>query len=301
MSTRSLTFIGIVMLAAPAMHAQSPANSAAHPSFEVASIKPNKSGETRRGMSMPRTDRFQQINVTLKQLIEGAYGSRAFQNLQIIGGPSWIDKDRFDVTAKIEDGAGTLEQLYMPDGKGSPGLATLMLRRLLEERFKLVVHTEMREMPIYALMLARSDGRLGPKLVRSEIDCEKAMAQQVDALRKTGKPLPLQPGQPPPCSIGGPPGKFAGNDITMRMFADALTTSVNRAISTPVTRVVVDRTGLAGSFKFTLDWSPDELAADASGGSIFTALQEQLGLKLEPARGPVDVLVVDHVEPPTPD
>lgn len=269
--------------------------------FEVASIKPNNSGDARRGMSMPRTDRFQQTNVTLRDLLENAYRTRAFQHVQVVGGPSWMDTSRFDITARIEDGAGTLEELYLPDGKGSPGRAILMLRTLLEERFKLAVHTETREMPIYALTLARSDGRWGPKLARSPIDCEKALAEQADAIRKTGRPLPVLPGQGPPCSVGGPPGKFNANDITMQMFADVLTSSVNRAVSTPVTRVVVDRTGLTGYFKFTLEWTPDELSADATGGSIFTALQEQLGLKLEPARGPVEVLVVDRAEPPTPD
>jgi uncharacterized protein (TIGR03435 family) len=179
-----------------------------------------------------------------------------------------------------------------------------MVRTLLEDRFKLTVHNETRELPIYALTLARSDGRLGPKLVRSDIDCEKALAELADSLRKTGR-LPTSPvGQAPPCSTGGPPGKFVGNDITMQMFADVLTASVNRGrggVSSSVDRVVVDRTGLQGAFDITLEWTPDDAPPDVSGGSIFTALQEQLGLKLEPTRGPVDVIVVDRVEPPTPD
>jgi uncharacterized protein (TIGR03435 family) len=271
----------------------------AKPAFEVASIKPNNSGAVRNGIFMPRTDRFQQNNATLRQLVRSVYRRRAFETPQVVGGPGWVDSDRFDITAKIEDGAGTLEQLYIPDGKGSPGRALLMLRTLLEERFKLVVHQETRDLPIYALTLARSDGKLGPKLVRSDVDCEKVIADLADAIRKTGRPPVGPPGQAPPCSTGGPPGKFTGNDITMQMFADVLISSVNRMDA--VDRVVVDRTGLSGGFDLALDWTPDELSAAASGTSIFTALQEQLGLKLEPARGPVDVIVIDRVERPTPD
>jgi len=174
-----------------------------------------------------------------------------------------------------------------------------MLRTLLEERFKLVVHQETRDLPIYALTLARSDGKLGPKLVRSDVDCDKVIAELAEAIRKTGRPPLGPPGQAPPCSTGGPPGKFTGNDITMQMLADVLIASVNRMDA--VDRVVVDRTGLSGGFDLTLEWTPDELVAASSGASIFTALQEQLGLKLEPTRGPVEVIVIDHVERPTPD
>lgn len=269
------------------------------PAFEVASVKPNNSGPVRNSSFMPRTDRFQQNNVTLRQLVRSVYRRRAFETPQVVGGPGWVDSDRFDITAKIEDGAGTLEQLYIPDGKGSPGLALLMLRTLLEERFKLVVHQETRDQPIYALTLARSDGKLGPKLVRSDVDCDKVIAELADAIKKTGRPPLGPPGQAPPCSTGGPPGKFTGNDITMQMLADVLIASVNRMDA--VDRVVVDRTGLSGGFDLTLEWTPDELSAASSGASIFTALQEQLGLKLEPTRGPVEVIVIDHVERPTPD
>ena len=269
------------------------------PAFEVASVKPNNSGPVRNSIFMPRTDRFQQNNVTLRQLVRSVYRRRPFESPQVVGGPGWVDSDRFDITAKIEDGAGSLEQLYIPDGKGSPGLALLMLRTLLEERFKLVVHQETRDLPIYALTLARSDGKLGPKLVRSDVDCDKVIAELADAIRKTGRPPLGPPGQAPPCSTGGPPGKFTGNDITMQMLADVLISSVNRMDA--VDRVVVDRTGLSGGFDLTLEWTPDELSAASSGASIFTALQEQLGLKLEPTRGPVEVLVIDQVQRPTPD
>lgn len=295
--------IAIFGLSLAGVAAQSNAPASDRPAFEVASVKPNKSPDASRVGFIPRVDRFTQTNVTLRQMIHVAYRRRAFDSRQVIGGPGWIDSDRFDVVAKIEDGAGTLLTLYVPDGKGSPGLAYLMLRTLLEDRFKLAVHSDTRELPIYALVLARSNGRLGPKLLRSDIDCDNFLKQQADAITKTGRPLPVPPGQGPPCSRGGPPGKFIGNDITMPWLADALTESVNRGNpgSRSVSRVVVDRTGLTGNFDVTLEWTPEEMSADTPGGSIFTALQEQLGLKLVPLRGPVEVLVVDRAERPGPD
>jgi uncharacterized protein (TIGR03435 family) len=295
--------IALVGLSLAGVGAQSNAPASDRPAFEVASVKPNKSRDAGRGSFVPRVDRFTQTNVTLRQLVQRAYARRAFDTRQIVGGPGWIDSDRFDIIAKIEDGAGSLLALYVPDGKDSPGLAYLMLRTLLEDRFKLAVHSETRDLPIYTLMLARNDGRLGPKLVPSDIDCDRALKEQADALKKTGRPLPVPSGQGPPCSRGGTPGKFIGNDISMLWLADALTEFVNRANpgSRSVTRVVVNRTGLTGNFDMTLEWTPDELSTDTPGGSIFTALQEQLGLKLVPSRGPVDVLVVDRAERPGPD
>jgi len=190
-------------------------------------------------------------------------------------------------------------ELYVPDGKGGPGRAYQMLRALLEERFKLAVHNEVREMPIYALVLARKDGVIGSRLVRSDVDCDKALADLAAALAKTGKPPAVEPGQGPPCSTGGSPGTFVGNDITMTMLADSLSESIRRADT--VDRIVVDRTGLTGNFDVRLEWTVDELSTVSQGASIFTALQEQLGLKLEPSRGQVDVLVVDRAEKPTSD
>lgn len=298
-----LVLIAMVGLSLAAVGAQSNAPASDRPAFEVASVKPNKSPEASKGSFVPRVDRFTQTNVTLRQMIHPAYRRRAFDSRQVVGGPGWIDSDRFDVVAKIEDGAGSLLTLYVPDEKGSPGLAYLMLRTLLEDRFKLAVHSETRELPIYALVLARNDGRLGPKLLRSDVDCDSFLKQQADAVMKTGRPLAFPPGQGPPCSRGGTPGKFIGNDITMLWLADAVTEFVNRANpgSRSVSRVVVDRTGLTGNFDMTLDWTPDEMSTDTPGGSIFTALQEQLGLKLVPSRGPVEVLVVDRAEHPGPD
>ncbi len=191
-----------------------------------------------------------------------------------MNGPDWLDVDRFDVAARGNPHA-TLEE------------RRARLRNLLRDRFKLVLHSETRELPILALVLARADGRLGPHLRPSAIDCDEYM--------RIKKPLP-----PPQSATAARPCRMmmvAGGGLrggAMKLPALVATLSAN------VGRVVVDRTGLTGSYDFELQWSRDP-AADASAPSIFTALQDQLGLKLEPARGPVDVLVVDHVERPEAD
>jgi uncharacterized protein (TIGR03435 family) len=283
------------------LRGQSTTEPAKRPAFEVASVK-RVVGDRRNGsMPMPRIDRFSTTSATLRLLIQSAYRRRLSENRIIVNGPRWIDSEDFDIDAKIEDGAGTVETLYLPDGKGSPGLANLMLRALLEERFKLTVHEETRDMPIYALTLARKDRRLGPKLIKSDVDCGRVMAERIHALEKTGDFPPLLPGQVFQCASGGPPGRLFGNNVSMQSLSDVLTSSVNRGADSPVTRPVMDRTGLEGNFNLTLEWAPDAIRAEARGVSIFTALQEQLGLKLEPARGLVDVIVIDHVELPTSD
>jgi uncharacterized protein (TIGR03435 family) len=146
------------------------AQGARTPAFAVASIRENKSGTPVRGGG-PQPGRFLRTNVTLRQLIQMAYSRRAFDQREVSGGPSWIDSARFDVEGKFGDAAGDLGALYLPNGKGEPGLAYLMVRTLLADRFKLVLHTEAREVPIYALEIARRDGKFGPRLRRSDEDC----------------------------------------------------------------------------------------------------------------------------------
>jgi bla regulator protein blaR1 len=291
----------IAVLSPPWLRAQSLAPDIGSPAFEVASVKPNKSVDGRRGGSFA-PGRFNQTSVTLRQLIQMAYGRQAFDVREISGGPSWIDSDRFDIVAKAD---GDLRALYLPDGKGSPGLAYLMLRTLLAERFRLVVHAETRELPVYALVMARRDGRTGPQLRRSDVDCAAITAASAASVAKTGRlPASPGPGKGPPCSIGPRPGHLTGNAASLSQLAAVLSSSVNR--------VVLDRTGLTGAFDLNLDWTPDQPPppTDAAraidrpadpGLSIFTALQEQLGLKLESTKGPVDVIVIDRAEQPTPD
>src|SRR3954453_21143639 len=147
-----------------ALSAQPPQPPDAAPAFEVASIKPNSSGDGRVMMQM-QPGRYMATNVTLRLLIRNAY---QLQDFQITGGPGWLASDHFDVIAKIPDGF-QLPTAPPPPGSG-PGPVQLMMRALLAERFKLVVRNETKDAQIYALVLARSDGKLGPGLKKSDVD-----------------------------------------------------------------------------------------------------------------------------------
>jgi uncharacterized protein (TIGR03435 family) len=287
--TRILSAVGIVGLAGSVagggLAAQTPANLA----FDVASVKPNTSVDTRRGGAL-QPGRLSQTNVTPLQLIQQVYAG------EIVGAPGWIGVDRFDIDAKGDfDLSG-----FLPAADGAPPRAYMMLRTLLADRFKLKVHTDTREAPAYALEVARDDGRLGPQLHKADVDCGAVTA----ATAKTGQPpAPPEPGKAPVCSVAVAPGRVLATGVSMSRFAVGLSRFVNRP--------VIDRTTLIGDYVLELQWSPDQPAPDPTGGdasrspsdlpSIFTALQEQLGLKLESIRTRVDVLVIDHVERPTPD
>jgi bla regulator protein blaR1 len=279
-----------------------PAATQSLPQFEVASIKPNKSAENRVMLGIQPGGRFTATNVTLRMLIRNAY---QLQEFQITGGPSWIADDRFDIVAKAESGDG-IGDPFRAEPNGQPSRGQLMIRALLAERFKLVVHNEDKEMPIYALVLARSDGKLGPKLKVSETDCAAMMA----AARGRGRglmppPGPPQAGAPMQCGIRIGPGNMAVGGSPMTQIATSLAMFAGR--------IVVDKTGLAGNYDFTLSWTPDQMPGagqrppgapepppiDPNGPSLFTAVQEQLGLKLDSQRGPVAMLVIDRAERPT--
>jgi uncharacterized protein (TIGR03435 family) len=264
-------------------------------SFEVASVKQNKSGEGFVAFRIQPGGRFTATNVPLRELIRAAY---QVQNFQIVGAPRWGESERFDIVAKAEND--------FPQGPptGAPGPLQYMLQSLLAERFKLKAHRETREMPVYELVMARSDGRTGPKLVPSSTDCAAVAA----ARRGGGPPGPpaLAPGQRMQCGMRIGPGTISAGGMSLAMFANGIAPMVGR--------VILDRTGLTGNFDIDLEWTPDRMPQggpppggpdlppiDPNGPSIFTAVQEQLGLRLESTRGPVDVLVVDSVEPPTPD
>ena len=288
----------LALLAAPILHGAAPQD----PQFEVASIKPNKSGDNRVMMGVQPGGRFTATNVTLRMMIRNAY---QLQEFQITGGPSWIADERFDIVAKAEAG-DTVGDLFRAEQQGQPSRGQLMIRALLADRFKLVVHNENKEMSIYALVVARSDGKLGPQLKASEVDC----AALVGRGRGRGEPPPPGPppgpGTPPPqCGIRIGPGNMAVGGSPMSQVANSLSMFAGR--------IVVDKTGLAGSYDFTLTWTPDQMPGvgqrppgapepppiDPNGPSLFTAVQEQLGLKLDSQRGPVAVLVIDRAERPT--
>jgi uncharacterized protein (TIGR03435 family) len=220
--------------------------------FEVASVKPNKSGGA--GSSIRLTKgQVSMENVSLKKLTLWAYGIPDDREYALAG-PDWLTSERFDILARFP-------------GDTDPSQVRQMAQALLAERFKLVLHRETRQLPAYSLVLAKG----GPK------------THAVD------------PGQ---SSTSGRPGHLEATKISMRKLADLFA----RMVGFPVT----DATGLEGVFTFALDWTPDETqrltvpdesaAPNQPGPSIFAALQEQLGLKLEGRKAPVEILVVDRME-----
>ena len=250
-------------------------------SFEVASVKPNKSGETSSFLQPRPGGNFAVGNMTLRGLIMFAYGIQGFQ---LVGAPDWVATERFDITAKA-----AADVPPTPIGRTSP--EALMLRSLLEDRFRLSAHRETRDLPIYALVLARADGRLGPQLRQTTSDyCARLLA----AAGKAGD-TPIPPGGPV-CGMrpGGTGNEITAGAIPMNEFA--------RFLNVNVGRTVVDRTGLTGVWDFDLKWSPPNAPTpDPDRPSIFTALQEQLGLRLDATTAPVEVLVIDRLERLIPD
>ena len=262
---------------------------ASDPAFEVATLRPSTSGNAGWRLQPQPGGRLTGTNVPAAALIRFAYNLPDFQ---ISGGPGWLASDRFDIEAKAE-GDPPIDQ------------KRLMLRTLLAERFKLTVHTETRELPIYVLMMARSDGRPGPQLRRTEADCAREAVSLDDWAGvgpATGTPrcgfFGFQPGTDLPRGRGG----LAFRGLTLAQFAKRLVPTVRRS--------VIDQTGLAGYFDADFDFLaelpppppppglPNSFGSDPFV-SVFTVLPEQLGLKLDSRRGPVDVLVIDRVEPPT--
>ncbi len=255
----------VAFLTPTAIEAQS-----VRPEFDVSSVKPNKtnccfSGGANNGQAGAEDS-------TLKALISLAY---KVQEFQIVGGPGWIGSDRFDVEGRTEDKSADPDRLR------------LMLRSLLEDRFKLKLHMETKQAPIYVLVVAKG----GPKI--------KLAADQTSP-DVNG---PSKPGAGPNHgAIKFGPGSRMGNAANFSLLV--------RLLSQRLDRPVIDRTGLSGRYDFLLQWTPEVGEAkvdpggnplavgDTVGPSIFSAIQEQLGLRLESTRGPVDVLVIDSVEMP---
>jgi len=241
--------------------------------FEVAAIKLNQSGS---GNSNSDTEngRFTATNLSLKNLMQWeAYDIPASR---ILGGPRWLDSTRFDIEAKMDE--ATAAQLKALDRQQSQVQSQAIFQRLLADRFKLVVHWETRELPVYALVVVKSGARLQPAK---------------DASGNSGTSV----------SSHDSAVQFKATGQTLEQLAQSLTSSATQELG----REVIDKTGIVGKYDFALNWTrdtgapstaPDENAKDTAP-SIFTAIQEQLGLKLEPSKGPVKVLVVDHAEMPS--
>lgn len=248
-------------------------------SFEAATIRKNVSGETRTRFETP-PGRLNAINVPLRFLIRQAYH---VSEARVLGGPAWLDTDRFDVVATAPAAANT-------------DAIRVMLRALLQSRFGLMAHLETREMPIYILKMARPDNTLGPDLRRSTTDC-------------TGRPAAMAAGRVQ-CGIlvsqGPGSGSLRGGAATIENFARLLGDFLDRPLN--------DETGLTGTFDLELQFTAPRSSAPgapvpgggltAAAGSpddiptVFTAIQEQLGLKLDAQRGRAEVWVVDAVTAP---
>ena len=263
---------------------QSQSSNGGGPSFDVASVKSNVSGNLRVSIQASPGGRFTATNAPLRALIRHAY---QLQDFELADGPKWIDSERFDIVAKAEEDA-------------TPAQMRLMLRNLLSDRFKLQLHIETRDLPFYALVMARHEARTGPDLRRTEGDCSQSESLQ-DTLGITARAGPPDPDAT--CAFFGPgPGgsaKFRG--VTVEVLA--------RFLAPAVRRPVFDRTGLTGYFDADLEATaefgpppPPPGVADridrASLPSIFSVLPDRLGLKLDAQRGPVKVYVIDRLEHP---
>jgi len=266
----SLATASFPQTSAPSQAAAPPATAL---TFEVAAIKLNQSGS---GNSNSDTDngRFTATNLSLKNLMQWeAYDIPASR---ILGGPKWLDSTRFDIEAKMDE--ATAAQLKALDRQQSQIQSQAMFQQLLADRFKLVVHWETRELPVYALVVMKSGAKLQPTK---------------DTTGNSGT------------STSGHDStvKFTATGQTVAQLAQSLTSSAAGDLG----REVIDKTGIEGRYDVTINWTRDTGAASSgadgnaqdSGPSLFTAIQEQLGLKLEPSKGPVKVLVIDHAEMPS--
>ena len=258
------------------------------PAFDVVSIRENKSGELRQTIRRQPGGRIITDNFPLRRLILEAFG---LQTQQLIG-PDWTNSTRYDVIAQTSGELRVTEP-------GTVGPLNLMMQRMLADRFQLAVHRERRELPIYALMVARGDGRIGPRIRTAAIDCQAVMNEMMKRAQAGGAPLaaPQRPDGGPACGMTSGVNQLRAGGTSMIVLA--------RFLAFPAGRLVEDRTGLTGGFDFDLEYTVDPAPAGAGAGappqspSIFTALEEQLGLKLQADRAPVEVLVIDRVERPT--
>jgi uncharacterized protein (TIGR03435 family) len=273
-------------------------NDATTPSFEVASIKahtPVPGGLIVFGGG--DASRYTASNVTAKMLITFAYD---IKNFQVLGGPGWINSNRYDVDAKVE--ADLVDQLRkLPRGEQMDRMRP-MLRALLADRFKLSVTDGTKEMPVFALVAAKG----GPKLT------ESAPPPPADPSAPLAPLPPPGPNGPPPPRPGGF-YMFMGPERQAILAGDSVPLSnLVSMLSQQLGREVLDQTGLKGTYTFKLSWTSeqgmlggplppgaDNATAD-TGESIFTALQEQLGLKLEDTKAPVETVTIDHIEEPSP-
>jgi len=197
------------------------------PTFEVASVKPNTSGDLRASMGVQPGGRFNATNVAARTLVSYAY---QLQEYQVLGGPSWLDSDRFDIIARAAEN----QPLSPPVPGGPPPTIQLMIRSLLADRFSLRAHAETRDMPVFHLVLARGDRRLGPRIRPSTTDCSM--------------PRSAPTNQPAACGTKLTLGALSAGGRTLAELGGILSQFVQRPVN--------DQTGIPGAFDFDLSWTP---------------------------------------------
>lgn len=270
------------------------------PSFDVASIKPSRADADRKVLMGTRDGYFTADHVTLRELVKFAYQINLDE--QLTGGPGWVDQQYFDVEGKAA--LPDVESMRKQGVAWSIHQFDFMVQSLLEDRFALKVSTRTEQLPAYALVIAKG----GPKLKQVAVSQEMAMSVKPPPPPPPGPPpsAPLPPGAPaPPASLPGVrqtgPNQLTANGVRIAWLADWLSHQAEVG-----NRAVIDHTGLEGNYDFVLDGvsleppAPGAPPADELTVSIFTALQQQLGLRLTPTKAPAEVLVIDHADLPSP-
>jgi uncharacterized protein (TIGR03435 family) len=282
----ALLMVGVWMALGMPRELRAQTAAASTPAFEVATIRPSDPSKSAASLMMSN-DKFETEGQTLKSILKFAYNLNLGGNQQISGGPAWVGTAKFDITAK-ED-AETVAALQKLPREERVEKFRVMVQDLLAERFKLKVHHENKELPVYAMAVAKSGVKMTPVAAVPVATGGSAPARpQGSGIRRMGA------------------GQMQGINTTPELLANVLGSQPEIG-----GRMVLDKTELTGKYDFMLKWTPDAgmggtgdagaspAGADASGPGLFTALQEQLGLKLDATKGMVDTIVIDSVEMPS--
>ena len=267
--TRSLLLGQLLIAAAASVYPQT----SAPPPYVASPIRKNAEG--RQGGTALRPGAFVMTGGTIRSIFQLAYPS---EGIDPIGAPDWLSTERFDLTVRFEQERLPLEQQQA------------VFREIFATQLKMKVHYERRDTPTYTMVVARSDGRLGPGVRKLDTDCDALR----DAARRGDKvpELPVAANGVPACQnkVGNGTVRSGG----MRFSQLAAT------VRNPAGRLIVDETGLTGFYEFVFEWAPGpgDPASPDPRPTIFTAFEEQLGLRLRPSTTPVQVVVIDHVERP---
>ena len=275
-----LVYAAVGIGCASAQQAPAPSTGDGERTFEAASVKVNKSDSGPSGISGATPGRFVANRTPLKFVILYAY---QLLNHQVIGLPDWTEEINFDITAVYGSAATTTDKDVR-----------VMVQQLLNDRFGLLLHPDRRVIPAYDLNLAHNGGKPGPNMTVSSIDCQEMIAEKIPFKNADSKSALSPGGVRPACRVLATRRFLTGGGLTMQQLTSALQSMVERP--------VVDRTGLKGSYDIELKWTLMDDAGNVQQNdspSIFSALQEQLGLKLDTRKEPFDVIVIDRVTLPT--